>query len=462
MIRTMRKGLFLMGILAVISVPLMYSVLYADEIETRRLRLDLSECIKLALTNNPETKEAFYSVEASRGRLDEAKTGMLPKMEITNLTGLIPAAHGDALFSDDRITDTDDLGIFNKLELQIVQPIYTFGKITGFRKAAAKGLEVEIAKSDKKRDEIIFMVKQLYHNLVFTREVFSIVNEVRTNFEKALKTAQERLESGSGKITQSDILKLKVGLAETRKEYEKLKNAIETISFALKRELGLNRNTDFDIKTESLKPDSVDLKDLEEYISMVFKNRPEWKQIEAGIDARRALLQTKESDLYPTFFLGGGIYYAVAPNRTDQKNPFVRDDYNYFDAGLALGMRWLLDFSATSARIRSARAELNMSLEQKKTAALGFPVEVGKAYREVIENKAKIDISQDGRKAARSLLVLCLTNFDFGIGEAKDLFEALFIYTKSVSSYLKAVRSYNLSLARLSLVVGKEITGLKY
>ena len=306
------------------------------------------------------------------------------------------------------------------------------------------------------------MVKQLYNNLIFTREVFSIVKEVKTNFEKALKTAEERLESGSGRITQSDILKLKVGLAETRKEYEKLKNATETISFALKRELGLNRDVDFDIKTESLEADTVDLEDLEEYISMAFKNRPEWRQIEAGIAAKRALLQTKKSDLYPTFFLGGGINYAVAPNRTDQKNPFVRDDFNYFEAGLALGMRWLFNFSATSARIRSARAELNMTLEQKKTAALGFPVEVRKAYTDIIENKARINISQDGRKAARSLMVLSLTNFEFGIGEAKDLFEALFIYTKSVSSYLEAVRSYNLSLAKLSLVVGKEITGLKY
>jgi outer membrane protein TolC len=186
------------------------------------------------------------------------------------------------------------------------------------------------------------------------------------------------------------------------------------------------------------------------------------KQIEAGISAKRALLQTKESDLYPTFFLGGGINYAMAPNRTDQKNPFVRDDYNYFEAGLTLGMRWLLDFSAISARIRSARAELNMSLEQKKRAALGFPVEVRKTYNDVIENKAKIDISQDERKAARGLMVLSLTNFELGIGEAKDLFEALFIYTKSLSSYLEAVRSYNLSLAMMSLVVGKEITSIEY
>lgn len=148
--RMNRKALYLMSILAVIFVSLMISISYADDIETQGLRLDLSECIRWALKNNPETKEAAYSVEASKGRLDEAKAGMLPRVELRNLTGVVPGARGNAFFSEDRITDTDDLGIFNKLELQIVQPIYTFGKITGFKRAAAKGFEAEVQRGMRK------------------------------------------------------------------------------------------------------------------------------------------------------------------------------------------------------------------------------------------------------------------------------------------------------------------------
>ncbi|MBI5183540.1 MAG: hypothetical protein HY999_04185, partial [Nitrospinae bacterium] len=48
-----RKYLSFISILVVISVLLIHAVLYADRIETQSLRLDLSECISLALANNP-------------------------------------------------------------------------------------------------------------------------------------------------------------------------------------------------------------------------------------------------------------------------------------------------------------------------------------------------------------------------------------------------------------------------
>ena len=43
-------------------------------------------------------------------------------------------------------------------------------------------------------------------------------------------------------------------------------------------------------------------------------------------------------------------------------------------------------------------------------------------------------------------------NYDFGIGEPEDLFEALIIYTRVLSGYYDSVYKYNLSAAELNRI----------
>jgi hypothetical protein len=55
-----------------------------------------------------------------------------------------------------------------------------------------------------------------------------------------------------------------------------------------------------------------------------------------------------------------------------------------------------------------------------------------------------------------------LTNFRLGVGEGKDVFESLGLYSRVVGDYYTAVRNYNIAAARLSQATGQEITTLAY
>src|SRR5262249_3606855 len=153
-----------------------------------------------------------------------------------------------------------------------------------------------------------------------------------------------------GTVTQQDVLKLRIGLSGVTKETFTLDRAVIVTREALMRQLGLPLAGNFDIADTGLEPIEVELRPLDVYLAQAAQNRPELAQLEAGLAARQARLEATRSTYYPSVFVAGAVRYAVAPNRDNQDNPFVKDDFNYFDGGLALGLRWKMDFWMTRAK----------------------------------------------------------------------------------------------------------------
>ena len=72
-----------------------------------------------------------------------------------------------------------------------------------------------------------------------------------------------------------------------------------------------------------------------------------------------------------------------------------------------------------------------------------------KAYLDVTSSKNKVMLGKKNRKIARALLISEVANYDFGIGDSQELFEALIMHTRVFSSYLDSVYTLNVSSAKL-------------
>lgn len=72
-----------------------------------------------------------------------------------------------------------------------------------------------------------------------------------------------------------------------------------------------------------------------------------------------------------------------------------------------------------------------------------------KAYLGVTSSKDKVMLGKNNRKITRALLVAEVANYDFGIGDSQELFEALIMYTRVFSSYLDSIYTLNVSAAKL-------------
>ena len=72
-----------------------------------------------------------------------------------------------------------------------------------------------------------------------------------------------------------------------------------------------------------------------------------------------------------------------------------------------------------------------------------------KAYLGVTSSKDKVMLGKKNRKITRALLVAEVANYDFGIGDSQELFEALIMYMRVFSSYLDSIYTLNVSAAEL-------------
>ena len=85
----------------------------------------------------------------------------------------------------------------------------------------------------------------------------------------------------------------------------------------------------------------------------------------------------------------------------------------------------------------------------------GIELELKTGFLKVLESKEKLKLAKKNRKITRALLVSEAANYDFGIGEPEDLFEALIIYTRVLSGYYDSVYNFNLSTAELNRIKSK-------
>jgi len=457
------KGPLVLLALMAAALPRIAAAATGDEDDGAVLKLTLIECIKRAIENHPSVQEVKWDVALRESDLQQAKAGTYPTGEFTSVFGAVNDAKGS--LAGNRPIHTggiDELGPFVRLEGQFVYPLYTWGKITNGINAASKGVEQEYANVEQKKAEAAREVKEFYYTLQYTQEVKSLLGNVRDGFQKAVTAADERIKESKGKISQLDVLNLKIGYAGVAKEVGKLDNGIELTKAALLRVMGLPQTISFIPAEPALTPQPAHIKDLDYYVQQLFKNRPEWHRLLLGIQAKEAELALTRSDYFPAFFLAVPIRYGYAPGRSRQTNPFAYDNFNFGAAGPVLGLRWNFDINGTAAKVARSEAELMKLQTQKKTAENSFPVEVKEAYLNVKETQERVKITEEGRKAGRTLVALSSANVEFGIGEPQDIFLGLGNYTRAANDYYEAVRDYNIALAKLSLVVGEEVSDLQY
>lgn len=436
--------------------PLPAPVAPAARTSGRVEKLDLDELVRRAIEAAPEVAVARWDVAARQAKLREAKASrFLPQFEALNLIGLAPRYTGTVLDPTSNV-DTNKYGPFTSVEVNIIQPLFTWGKLTAGIDAATHAVEQEVAASEGVAADVVLQVKTLYYNILLARSVEGVLVESRDAFEDALETANERRADGDSEISELDILYLRVALAEIAKEVPKLETGAQGALEAMRLMIGANRKDPIDVKERFLEPVKFELEPLEHYAGQLYDKSPNWKQIDAGVAAKAEEVKIAEADFLPMFFLTGSFQYSYAPRNDRQLNPFAWDQFNYQRGpGGVFGVRWPLNFHITAAKVEATRAELGKLEALRRQAHDGLALELEQAYLKVKETRASLDKLEDGRKAGRAILTLSVTNFDLAIGDASEILQGLSNYAQVSGHYFEAVRDFNLAVAALVRVSGE-------
>ena len=423
--------------------------------------LSLDDCIRMALKAAPELGEADSDIALATSRLDEAKSYRFPRVEMITLVGPAPTAYKDSITptikTDEALFSINSLTWFTSADATIIQPLYTFGKISENMKAATHGIEVDRSRKEQTANEIVLKVQEYYNGLLLAREMKELVLEVEEILIKAREKAQKLLDQGSDTVDEMDLYKLDAFSGMASKYLEEAKKGEALALAALRARMGLPVNAQLETGTERLVIVENGFPTLETFIENARNRRPEFRQIAEGLKARTALVEAAKANYYPDIFLGGLLSWAYADERDRIKNHYLNDPFNHLNGGVALGARWKLDFGITGAKVSGEQAQYNRLLSTRDFADTNVPLQVKKYYLDLIEARNSAKATRSAYLNAKKWAVTAIANFDFGMGPAKDIFEALQAYSTMRADFFKSVYNYRIAAANLDYATNEPL-----
>ena len=425
------------------------------------VRMTLEQCLDRALRVSPDIEQAILAVEGLEARLSEAKfAGIVPQLQWTNIFGPAPGIEGDTEQIETIRSDLSNLGLFSRTQIELVQPLYTFGKLSNARKAAGYGLEAGEAAVEVKKNNVALQVKKLFYGIVLARELRDIVLESEEKVQEARQRINKMIEEDTEDVGQNDLLKIDVFEFEVRKSRARAEKSIEMGKAALMTVLEIDRFRDFDISDTYSGEDPALLDGLDVYIEQAKNRRYDVRQLRAGVLARRALVKVSKSDFYPHIALAGSLQWGIAPHRPELDNPFLRDEFNFLRGGAVITLRQNFNFGLTRAKYLARKAELESLVNKEAQAMNVIELEVEKTYRDVIEARSNVMNSDRALRSARAWLTSATMGFDV-TGDSTELLNAYTAHAKMQQAHRQSLFELRVSLAELDHVTGNGVSDVR-
>ncbi len=419
----------------------------------QKVIVDLPGAIARAVSASPEVGEARYDADVYRAKKIQADTAIYPKVEFLAIAAPSPEAHEEDYTRTDEKAGPID-GIFGSADLRVIQPLYTFGKISSYQEAAARALRAAEAAARSETSNIVLRTKMLYFGLLLGREMKNLGLEVKDQLDDAVEKAERLIEEGSPGADEVSLYKLRTFQGVLEKNLNEAEKGIALARDALMTTMQIPKETDFDIADTALVPETGRPLAVEDYVSRAKDQRPEFVQLREGLAARQALVEAEKSNYYPNIFFGIMGSIAGASNRDKIDNPYYYDTFNHATGAAFFGLQWNLDIGMTKGKVLEAEAEYHKLQEKKRFADDAIPLQVRKAYLDLQEANGNIQQMEMAYTNARKWLVTASANYDMGVGEAKDMADAAVAYATMKADYLRAIFNQRMAYASLLYASG--------
>ena len=419
--------------------------------------LTLAECVERALATDARVEEAEAKVRGHEATLAEVESVFYPKLQAMAWIAPMFTVTGSALTHDvKRSYGWRDWGPYTHLKATLAQPLCTFGRYDAGKAAAAHRVLVEKARVREARHAVALEVVRMYMTHLMARGIQPALDNAATLLADAEKTGREEYEKGSGKVTQTDLMRLHYGALEVAKHRLTAADGADLSLVALKRLVGLGPDEPLELADARLpEAPAGELPALEDLVAEATRARPEWTQIAEGEQAAAQLEKAEKLANAPVLFVGGELSYDWAPTRTDSPNPYHYDPYNDLVGGIAVGLLFDLDPAKSVAKADKARALQARVAALKRLAASGIPLQVRKARADVVRQREQVRLATEAEATARKWMTSGAAGYVAGVGEARDLLEGLAAYLFARRDHLQGLLDYHVALGALTEAVGR-------
>jgi outer membrane protein TolC len=448
-----------------LKTSVLFVLLLVSQVASAQTLLNLDQAIQLAYAHDPRIEEKKAFVRKAQALLQEAEGADGLKYGLTSFLAITRGLDGgfyeggeiscsnNCKPRDDNYNLNDGLSLWAGLNFSIIKPLMTFGRLENYQHAAQQNIVVKQQDVELQRDSIRLDVVRAYFGYLTARDSRYLLKDTRKRLEAALQLAKQWIEDDNGIVSLSDIYALESGLGLIESSMANARGVEAIAMDGLKLLTGLQSET-LELEDRRLEPLALPEQSVEVWIELAFNNRAEFRQVEAGLSARRALVEATRADKKPIVFAGVAGTLTYSPGRDRLDNPHIYDPFNNVAVSPLVGLRWEWDQGAQPARVSQAQADVDALIYKASFAREGIPFQVREQYHLVQSKYQSIQAMKTSAKAARRWMISAYADFEAGLKEADRILRAMEVYVIAYAEYLKVVNEFNNHVFKLKSVSG--------
>lgn len=412
-------------------------------------KLTLAQVIEKALAG-PKARMAEGDRAAASARVSEADAARYPRIKATAFGTASPEINcvdpTTCIETDPQDYAFRFKGVFGGGQIDVTQPLFTFGKIDHARKAARAGLAAQTALADETAGDLAVDAARAYWGAKLAREMGYMLDDGIEQIENALVKMNSD-DADKPDVSIQDRQRVAVLLAEAKVQRADARLGEEQALAGLRALVGM---PDADIDDTELAAATRDVP-----TKLSGERRPQSLAARQGATAADELAKMQAAHYFPDLALVGSALLYGAQGVTNPPSVFANDPYNRVGAGLVLALQWQIEPWTVKARTDRAKAEAAKAHAQADLAAVGASYDAESARAEAAAAAAKVAAAAEGEKAARAWLASILQADAIGAAEPKDFADAYIAWFQMRARWAQAVFQWNVGVVRLDRAAGE-------
>jgi outer membrane protein TolC len=420
--------------------------------EATPMDLTVEQAIQLALANNPAYQVSQQEIRQYRYRLMQ-NFGFLPeatlsgskildqKLMTIEIPSFIPG--GEPTKASLRFQ------LDYSFSFQVVQPVFTGGKIFFNYKNAELDLRLAKEREKNSRADTILNVRKAFYNIQILQELLKAHREAFSLAESNYANVKNSFDLGMA--SRYDLLRAELAFSATKPDVLRMENLLETSMLGLKLMVGLPPVQEIHLQGE-LGYQQVQL-ELASLLQNSLSNRSELRQLRMERQKVDNLLKITWAQYVPNFSLVAAYSY--------QSDYFKLSKNNWQDYySVSLGMSWPiftgLKRSAQVGEMNVLKKIMDLNVRQLADATR---LQLESSYRTIHQEYENIQMGLKNVESAKEGVRIAELSYKEGMITILELNSSYNELTRAKVNYLQALYNYNIAIAELEKVTGVNLNG---
>ena len=413
--------------------------------DQQNIGFTLDQAYETALDKNEHVAISREELRQDRSEIAIATSNLYPQVSAV-------AAYNRE--KDMTITaDGRDLGTFGNpdeygtLTIRLDQHIYQFGKVWSGRKMARYYFKSSKFRHVRRLKEILFNVSTRYYEALLGRRAIEIAENALKRANRQMAQARARFEVGV--LTQTDVLRAQVQVAQSQEQLERAKNQYDIALENLALELGVAS-----VPGELAEPPEKNIRpaSIPVLYQKALTHRQDLSEAENRVNAAEERVDFEQADFFPNLSIEGQYI------RTEEPDMFFDEDDDW-QAALKLSYPLFTGWK-TSAEVGKAKSQRDQAKAAISRLRKEIRNQVRSVYLDIQTQKKVIQQLEKQVKAAKRNYRQVTAQFKQGVVTAVDQVDAFTALNEAENRLAQAYYSYQLDQIRLELAMGTFQTDL--